>query len=92
MTFPVDDCYLSLLMLSMMGPFAERERSLLLEWQMEGLAMAKARGAYKGRKPSLTQDHDVQLRARAAAGEEKAVLAREFNISRETLYQYLRVG
>jgi DNA invertase Pin-like site-specific DNA recombinase len=54
--------------------------------------MAKARGAYKGRKPSLTQEQAVQLRARASTGEKKAVLAREFNISRETLYQYLRIG
>ncbi|MDQ9554964.1 helix-turn-helix domain-containing protein, partial [Serratia marcescens] len=30
------------------------------------------------------------LRQRATAGEPKAQLAREFNISRETLYQYLR--
>jgi hypothetical protein len=32
------------------------------------------------------------LRARALAGEKKAVLARRFGISREILYQYLRVG
>jgi len=75
-----------------MGAFAEFERSLLLERQREGIALAKARGAYKGRKPSLTQDQADQLRAKVLAGEKKAVLAREFGISRETLYQYLRVG
>jgi len=32
----------------------------------------------------------VELRQRASAGEKKARLAREFGISRETLYQYLR--
>ncbi|MBC9218591.1 helix-turn-helix domain-containing protein, partial [Escherichia coli] len=32
----------------------------------------------------------LALRQRATAGEPKAQLAREFNISRETLYQYLR--
>ncbi|MFX6755217.1 helix-turn-helix domain-containing protein, partial [Acinetobacter baumannii] len=32
----------------------------------------------------------AQLRRRAAAGEKKAQLAREFGISRETVYQYLR--
>ena len=31
-----------------------------------------------------------QLRERAAAGERKSVLAREFGISRETVYSYLR--
>ena len=32
----------------------------------------------------------VQLRQRVRSGEEKTALAREFGISRETLYQYLR--
>jgi DNA-binding XRE family transcriptional regulator len=32
------------------------------------------------------------LDERAAAGEQKAALAREFGISRETLYQYLRTN
>jgi len=92
MSFTGDDSHLSLLMLSMMGAFAEFERSLLLERQREGIAQAKARGAYKGRKPALTKEQAVMLRARAQAGENKAGLAREFHISRETLYQYLRVG
>jgi DNA invertase Pin-like site-specific DNA recombinase len=77
-------------MLNMMGAFAEFERSILLQRQREGIAIAKAAGKYKGRKPSLTQDQADQLRAKALAGEKKAVLAREFGISRETLYAYLR--
>lgn len=32
----------------------------------------------------------IRERQRAAAGKQKAALAREFGISRETLYQYLR--
>jgi DNA-binding XRE family transcriptional regulator len=38
----------------------------------------------------LKQVSDFRLRA--AAGEQKAALAREFGISRETLYQYLRAN
>ena len=37
-----------------MGAFAEFERGLIKERQMEGIALAKQRGAYKGRKPSLS--------------------------------------
>lgn len=81
---------MSKLMLSMMGAFAEFERSLILERQREGIALAKQRGAYKGRKPSLTPSQADQLRLRVQAGEPKAQLAREFGISRETLYAYLR--
>jgi DNA-binding phage protein len=39
---------------------------------------------------ALSPDQVADLRQWAAAGEQKAALAREFGISRETLYQYLR--
>lgn len=81
---------MSKLMLSMMGAFSEFERSIIKMRQHEGITLAKKRGAYKGRKPSLNAVQAEQLRARAKAGEKKAQLAREFGISRETLYAYLR--
>jgi DNA invertase Pin-like site-specific DNA recombinase len=56
----------------------------------EGIALAKQRGAYKGRKKSLSEAQVVQLRARLVTGISKAQAAREFGISRETLYQYLK--
>lgn len=90
MTFTGDDSPMSILMLSMMASFAEFERSLILERQREGIAIAKQRGAYKGRKPSLTSVQAEQLRCRAKQGEKKAQLARAYGISRETLYSYLR--
>lgn len=40
------------LMLSVMGAFAEFERSLTRERQREGTALAEQRGAYKGGKDS----------------------------------------
>jgi len=46
-------------------------------------------GVYRGRKPSLTAEQAKDLRKRVASGGKKAVLAREFGISRGTLYQYL---
>jgi DNA invertase Pin-like site-specific DNA recombinase len=91
LTFTGDDNAMSKLLLSMMGAFAEFERSLILERQREGIAIAKAKGVYKGRKPSLTPDRANELRFRVASGEKKAALAREFGISRETLYSYAPV-
>lgn len=38
--------------LDMLGVFAEFETRLCLERQREGIARAKAKGAYKGRKPT----------------------------------------
>ncbi len=93
LTFTGDDSDTSLskLMFNMLGSFAEFERSLIRERQREGIALAKKAGVYRGRKPSLTAEQAEALRKRVAAGEKKAGLAREFGISRETLYTYLAV-
>ena len=90
--FTGEDSPMSNLLLSVMGAFAEFERSLIRERQLEGIALAKQRGAYKGRKKSLTETQREQLKQRVDCGEKKSQLAREFGISRETLYQYLRNG
>jgi len=92
LSFTGEDNAMAQLLLSVMGAFAEFERSLIRERQREGVALAKARGAYRGRKRILSEDRIAELRQRAAAGEPKARLAREFGISRETVYQYLRAG
>jgi DNA invertase Pin-like site-specific DNA recombinase len=92
LTFTGDDNAMSKLLLSMMGAFAEFERSLILERQREGIAIAKAAGKYKGRKAKLGADRAEELRKRAASGESKTQLAREYGLSRETLYQYIRKG
>ncbi|MFD4975319.1 recombinase family protein [Streptomyces sp. NPDC057611] len=90
LAFTGEDNPIATLLLSVMGAFAEFERSLILERQREGIAAAKARGAYTGRKPALTPEEAHTLRERAAAGEPKTALAKEFGISRETVYSYLR--
>lgn len=90
LTFTGEDSPMANLMLSVMGAFAEFERALIRERQREGISLAKQRGVYRGRKKALSPERAAELRRRAAAGEQKATLAREFGISRETLYQYLR--
>ncbi|WP_067480638.1 recombinase family protein [Nocardia amamiensis] len=92
LTFTGEDSPMANLLLSVMGAFAEFERALIVERQREGIAAAKVRGAYKGRKPVLTSEQADQLRARADSGEPKAGLAREFGVSRETVYSYLRAA
>jgi DNA invertase Pin-like site-specific DNA recombinase len=92
LTFTGEDTSAAKLLLNVMGAVAEFERSLLKERQLEGIALAKKAGIYKGRKPSLTPERAAELRARVARGEKRAALAREFGISRETLYQYAPVA
>ena len=92
LTFTDEDSPMANLMLSVMGAFAEFERTLLRERQREGIALAKQRGAYRGRKPSLNSEQIVEVKRRVAAGEQKAQVARDMGISRETVYQYLRLS
>ena len=90
LAFTGEDSPMAHLMLSVMGAFAEFERSLLRERQREGIALARKRGAYRGRKKALSNIQLGALHQRIEAGGSKAQIAREFGISRETLYQYLR--
>lgn len=78
------------LMMTMLAGFAQFERALIRERQREGIAIAKANGVYKGRKPALAPEQVTSLRLRAASGEPKSAIARDLGISRETLYQYLK--
>jgi DNA invertase Pin-like site-specific DNA recombinase len=90
--FTDDKNAMSKLLLSVMGAFAEFERALIRERQREGIQLARQAGRYKGRKRSLTPDRVKALKARVASGEKKAAIAREFGISRETLYKYLEAA
>jgi len=92
LTFTGEDSPMATLLLSVMGAFAEFERALIRERQREGIALAKQRGVYRGRKKALNAAQRAELRQRLAVGEKKAQVARDFGISRETLYQYLRLA
>jgi DNA invertase Pin-like site-specific DNA recombinase len=91
---------MSRLMLSILGGVAEFERSLIRERQREGIAVAKQNGVYRGRKKSLRADQVAEIRSRAAVAsqegiiktlaESRTALAKEYGISRQTLYQALR--
>ena len=92
LTFTGEDSPTANLLLSMLGAVAEFERALIRERQREGIAIAKAKGVYKGRKPALSPEQAQIVRARDKenGGKDRAALAREWGISRETLYQCLR--
>ncbi len=78
------------LMLQVMGAFAEFERSMIRERQREGIALAKAvPGKYRGRAPALKPEQVLELKALAQGGTSKTELAKQFGISRASLYNYL---
>lgn len=74
------------LMLTMIGAINEFERANLLERQREGIAIAKAKGKYKGRKSKeIDKIFEDQYNRYLNRELNKTQLAKELNISRPTL-------
>jgi DNA invertase Pin-like site-specific DNA recombinase len=92
LTFTGDDSAISKLMLTIMGGVAEFERAMIRERQLEGIAKAKQAGKYRGRQSTMTAAQLKAIRDRGAAGENKSALAREFMLSRQTIYNILSTG
>ena len=86
LTFTGNDSPMNTMLLSMLGAVAEFERSMILERQREGIAIAKAKGKYKGGKPKLSEEQVNELKSRRANGESPSVLAKEYGVSRATVY------
>ncbi len=72
--------------LDMLGVFAEFETNLRRERQLEGIARAKAAGAYKGRKPSIDRAAVAQLRAEGLG---PSAIAERLGIGRASVYRAL---
>lgn len=79
------------LMLQMMGAFAEFERNLIKERQREGIAQAQKKGVKIGRGRVLKDEQIDEIKIKVASGAIKSKLAREYEISRPTLYAALAV-
>jgi len=75
-------------MLTILGAVAQLERATIKERQAEGIALAKARGVYD-RAPKLSADQIEQARRRITDGVPKSKIARDLNVSRQTLYTAL---
>lgn len=73
--------------LDMLGVFAEFETNLRRERQMEGIAAAKARGVYRGRKPSIdpAEVHRLYVDEKMGA----TAIARRLGIGRASVYRVL---
>lgn len=80
----------SKLLLQMLGAVGEFERALIRERQREGIAIAKSKGVYKGRKPVLDEASAIKLREMARNGTPKTDIAQALGISRASVYQYLK--
>jgi DNA invertase Pin-like site-specific DNA recombinase len=75
--------------LDMLGVFAEFETNLRRERQLEGIRAAKAKGVYKGRKPSIDVAEVRRLREQEQLG--ATAIARRLGIGRASVYRVLGV-
>lgn len=88
LTFSADkeDAF-ALLQLQMMGAFAQFERNIIRKRQAEGIAKAKERGVYKGRKATVDNAKVNELRGRGLGA---SAIAKELGIGRASVYRSLQ--
>ncbi len=72
-------------MLTILAGVATWEREIMLEWQREGIAAAKAAGKYKGRPASL----DANEIRRIARKVGTAAAAEHLGIARSSVYRLI---
>ena len=75
------------LQLQMMGAFAEFERSIIRKRQAEGIAKAKAKGIYKGRKPTIDLEAIKRLKGE---GHGATAIAKQLGIARASVYRVMQ--
>lgn len=77
------------LMLTVFAGVATFERARLKERQREGIKAAKAKGIYKGRKPTVPRDRVLALKAE---GKGPAEIARMLEIGESSVFRVLRAS
>lgn len=77
------------MMMTILGAVAELERNLILERQREGIALAKLHGKYKGGQHKLANEQAEEIKTLVNNRTPITTIAKQFNISRRTVYNYL---
>ena len=77
------------LMMTMLAAVSSLERELINQRVREGVALAKAKGKYKGGKNKLSDEQVSELNNLYKQGIPIAKIARQFNITRPTVYGYI---
>jgi len=75
--------------LNVLGSIAQFEREIMLERQKEGIAAARAKGRYQGRKPTA-RAKTPEIKKLAAEGVRKAEIARRLAIGERSVYRMLQ--
>ena len=79
------------LMLNMLGSFAQFERDMIRERQREGIAIAKAKGKYKGRKKAVTEQQVLEIKELVLQGKSKQSIAKQYGLSNRSIFRYTKM-
>ena len=79
------------LMQTMLAAVAEFEREMMLERQAEGIRIAKAKGKFKGRKPTAREKGDEVLKF-LADGMTKEAVAEKVGVSVSSVYRIAKAA
>lgn len=82
---PTDEDPFAVAMLSMAGVFAQLERDITTQRRNEGIALAKERGAYRGRAAALKPEEVRVARQRWRDGVTLARLVKDYGVSRTAM-------
>lgn len=77
------------LLLTILAGFSEFERSIILERQREGIAIAKEKGKYKGRRTKLSVEQLEEMKSEFNAGVAKTKIAEKYGVTRAYVYQLM---
>ena len=77
------------LMLTILSGFAQFERNIILERQREGIAIAKAKGKYKGGKQKFKSSDKEDIKRLISEGVSISQISRQMNCSRPTIYKVI---
>ena len=77
------------LLLQMLGAVAEFERNLIKERQAEGIRVAQSKGVKFGAKPKLSDEQISELKLLIQAGGKITEVAKQFGVTRPTVYKHL---
>lgn len=91
LSFSGDDSPINKLLFLLLAGFAEMERALIRERQLEGIAIAKREKRYTGRAPAIRANNgkEEKLLQAQAEGLGVADMARAVGVSRQTVYTWL---
>lgn len=90
LTFEGNNSPISVMFLTIMGAVAEFERSIIYERLMEGVTLAKQKGLYKGRKPSLSAEQIEIFKEKLELKFPLPKIAKMFNISLSSVRNYAK--